>query len=185
MEPVGAAAAELSASATENEGGGAAAPALPAALAVATKTPAGARGAGKRGGTEATKVKREGADDDEDELFKKLAKTGAKVKTDFLRCVSTADELAKMIHSQAEWRWAVGNEAGEMRLSGALGVLRSKVTEWAQQFLLSDFASIKRAYPRSRIQVELTTFVQLADDIAVVNRVVRQLLAATAAMSAA
>ena len=68
---------------------------------------------------------------------------------------------------------------------GRLSVLRNKVTEWAQQFLLTGFANIKRACPRSRIQVELTAFVQVADDVAVVNRVVRQLLGATAAMSVA
>ena len=89
-----------------------------------------------------------------------------------------------MIRSQAEWRWAVGNEAGELRITGALSSLRLRVTDWGQQCLLNEFSAIKRSYPRSRIQIELTAFVQLAGDIAGVSRVVRQLLAATTAMSA-
>ena len=98
--------------------------------------------------------------------------------------MSAAEELRKVIVSGGDFRWAQDNVQGDKKLATHTAALRHGLTDWSQNYLLSDRGAIRKNFTEARIITELTTFVALAPHVAVLGKTVKQMMAATAAMQA-
>ena len=119
---------------------------------------------------------------EEDKGVQRLLRESCRIKQDFLRTVSAAEELRSVIGAGGDFSWAQNNVQGDKRLASCTAALRSKLTDWSQIYLLCDSTAIKKNFTEARIIAELTTFVSLAPHIAQLSKTIRQIMAATAAM---
>ena len=160
----------------------------PAPLAVApshSKRPVKpkAKAAGSAGSTKG-RVRDAAIGDGEDGNLQRLLKESARIKQDFLRTVSAAEELRKVIVAGGDFRWAQDNVQGDKKLAAHTAALRHGLTDWSQNYLLSESGAIRKNFTEARIITELTTFVGLAPHVAQLGKTVKQIMAATAAMQA-
>jgi hypothetical protein len=124
--------------------GHAEAPSAPADVAHATGAPS------SRAKTKATspkppmakKAKRE-AVDDADTTLVGLFKEASRVRTMFAQATTAAEELSSMIRSGGDYKWAVNNVAGDLKPSRLMSELRGSVSEFAQDFIVSDVKTVK------------------------------------------
>ena len=168
---------------TAVDGGHAEAPSAPADVAHATGAPS------SRAKTKATspkppmakKAKREAVDDAETTLAG-LFKEASRVRTMFVQATTAAEELSSMIRSGGDYKWAVNNVAGGLKLSRLMSELRGSVSEFAQHFIVSDVKTVKASYTSARLEHELQGFISMTDKITAINKTVKQILNATTAM---
>jgi hypothetical protein len=121
----------------------------------------------------AKKAKREAVDDAETTLAG-LFKEASRVRTMFVQATTAAEELSSMIRSGGDYKWAVNNVAGDLKLSRLMSELRGSVSEFAQHFIVNDV--------RARLEHELQGFISMTDKIIAINKTVKQILSATTAM---
>ena len=87
-----------------------------------------------------------------------------------------------MIRSGGDYKWAVNNVAGDLKLSRLMSELRGSVSEFAQHFIVSDVKTLKASYTSARLEHELQGFISMTDKITAINKTVKQILNATTAM---
>ena len=127
------------------------------------------------------KAKREAADE-ADMTLASLFKDASRVRAMFVQATTSAEELSSMIRSGGDYKWAINNVAGDIKLAALMSDLRGSVSEFAQHFIVSDVKTVKASYTTARLEHELRVFIAMSDKIASVNRTVKQILNATAAM---
>ena len=87
-----------------------------------------------------------------------------------------------MIRSGGDYKWAINNVAGDIKLVALMSDLRGSVSEFAQHFIVSDVKTVKASYTTAHLEHELRVFIAMSDKIASVNKTVKHILNATAAM---
>ena len=119
---------------------------------------------------------------EEDKGVQRLLRESARVKQDFVRTVSAAEELRSVIRAGGDFRWAQDNVQGDTRLASCTAALRSKLTDWPQNSFAVRQHCHKGKRHRSADHNIIDDVRSLAPHIAQLISTIRHIMAAMAAM---
>ena len=119
---------------------------------------------------------------EEDKGVQRLLRESARVKQDFVRTVSAAEELRSVIRAGGDFRWAQDNVQGDTRLASCTAALRSKLTDWPQNSFAVRQHCHKGKRHRSADHNIIDDVRSLAPHIAQLISTIRHSMAAMAAM---